>query len=525
MSALHKITKVLIANRSEVVSRINFSCQKMGIKTVSIYSPEDQLLPYVFQTNQNHALTKNGPAAYLNQDEIINIALKTKCDAIHPGYGFLSENSQFAQKVIDSGLVWIGPTPETIKLMGDKTCAREMMQKVGVPVIPGFHFLESEKDIAQKFAAKIGYPVLLKDPLGGGGKAIQKIENAQEFEIYFSTIFAEAKKMTGSDKIILEKYIQNGRHIEIQIAGDGSNGGDNENKVVHFYERECSIQRRHQKIIEEAPCNFLDKKTLNKMYQAAIKAAKSVNYQNIGTVEFIVTTSRDLASRNLANNDLASHDFYFLEMNTRLQVEHSVTELTTGIDLVALQLEIAQTKKLNICQKDISQKNHAIECRIYSEDTKNNFLPASGTITYLNTPSGAFIRNDNNLEIGQEITPFFDPMISKLTCWGRNRKDSINNMVLTLSKFKINGIKNNINFLKAIFKTDEFVEGNIHTQLLNNKKYFEKLITQKTINNDNQISENEIASIAAYLFSQLNTKTKKRSANKTTSIWRNQKWQ
>ncbi|MBD3231570.1 ATP-grasp domain-containing protein [Candidatus Dependentiae bacterium] len=504
MYAQKKIRKILIANRGEIVSRINFSCQKNDIQTISIYSQEDQYMPYIFATNQNHKLSLCGNSAYLNQEEIINIALKTKADAIHPGYGFLSENSQFAQMVVDANLIWIGPDPETIKLMGNKSNARETMKKSNIPIIPGLHFLRSEKNKAKKYAQKIGYPIILKDPLGGGGKAIKKIGTPEEFEYSFDSIFEQTQKMTQSNFILIEKHIKNGRHIEIQIAGDGKN-------YIHLHERECSIQRRHQKIIEEAPCNFLNKKILAKMYETALIAAKAVKYKNIGTVEFIVTQNQD---------------FYFLEMNTRLQVEHSVTEFTTNVDLVDLQIHIAQKNMLPLKQKDIKQKNHAIECRIYSEDPQNNFLPTTGTINNLQFPEIFFLRHDHNLEINQEITSFFDPMISKLTCWGKNRKEAIKNMLIALSKFKIDGIKNNIDFLKSILKTKEFYKGKIHTQILKDLKYYNKVIAQQNTNMNNDDNfENQIAIIAAHLFSEQKSKHQKfLFQEKHTYHWRKQRW-
>ncbi len=494
----YNFNKILISNRSEIASRIIFTCKALGIKTVAIYSPEDKFMPYVYQADKAYELSGNGASAYLDQDEIIKIALEAKVDAIHPGYGFFSENYKFAQKVIDSKISWIGPDPQSIKLMGDKTEARNTMLKANVPVIPGFCLSNNDTKSAQKIALQIGYPIILKDPLGGGGKAIRKVEEQKDFESCWKIVKSESERFTGSNKIIIEKYIKNGRHIEIQVAGDGKN-------FIHLYERECSIQRRHQKIIEETPCNFLSKETLEKMYQTAIYAAKAVNYKNIGTVEFIVTPDQN---------------FYFLEMNTRLQVEHSITESTTGIDLVALQLEIAQNGKLPFKQNEIIQKSHAIECRIYSEDPGNNFAPSTGTIKNLQLPTGPFIRNDHNLEENQEITPFFDPMISKLTTVGSNRDFAIKNMLNALEQFNISGIKTNIEFLKNILKSEKFINGEFHTQTLNDPEYLKNLLNKSP----NNPSQEEIAKIIFSLFKQ-QAKTKPKHCHQTNNNWRNQKWQ
>ena len=495
----NSIKKVLIANRSEICSRIQFTCKKLGIKTVSIFSSEDQFLPFVCQTSQNYMLSKNGIDAYNNQDEIIKIAIKTNCDAIHPGYGFLSENGDFAQKVVDADLTWIGPEPKNIKLMADKIQSRNTLEKAKIPFIPGFKVNSKNKDQAKKLALKIGYPIILKDPLGGGGKAIKRIDHPKDFDHLFDLTLSQAQQNTGSEELLLEKYIQNGRHIEIQIAGDGKN-------FIHLFERECSIQRRHQKIIEEAPCNFLDKNILKKMYQAAISIAKTINYKNIGTVEFLVTPKQK---------------YYFLEMNTRLQVEHSITELTTGIDLVELQIHLAQNETLPFDQKEIIQNNHAIECRIYAEDAQNYFLPSCGKITNLKIPTNPYLRIDHNLEMNQEITPFFDPMISKISCSGKTRQDAIKNMQETLNELKIEGIKTNTKILKAILDSEEFLTGNVHTQLLNDQKFFKKII--KNTYKFNSSEEEDIALISAYLLEQTSKQTHKHKKSRQSN-WRQQQW-
>ena len=533
------IKKILILNRSESASRIQFSCQKLGIKTVAIYAPEDKYLKYVFESDQNHKLSGNGATAYLNQDEIIEIAKKTNCDAIHPGYGFLSENGDFAKKVIDSGLIWIGPSPKIIKMMGNKTTARQIAEKANVPVIPGVFFNHNEKEEAKKKAIEIGFPILLKDPLGGGGKGIIKVSNEKSseetlnvFDSAWEQVKSISNKLTQSNQILIEKFIENGRHIEIQICGDGKN-------FIHLYERECSIQRRHQKIIEEAPSDFVDKKTLDAMYSAAIKIAKAIKYNNIGTVEFILT------SEEAFNVNVPENKFYFLEINTRLQVEHSVTEQITGIDLVELQIEIAKNnilrKKhlmLKYQQKDISKQGHSIECRIYSEDPKNNFAPSTGKILNIQIPTTPFTRIDHNLEDDMEITPFFDPMIAKITTYGKHRNDAINNMNVVLKNFVIDGIKTNKQLLQTILKSDEFKSGKIHTQLLENPEYLKRILKKKIkkesklISNGSEktfnVNENQIAKVCVEKLKSTTKKKKKTSSQnfrkKHLMLWKQQQW-
>lgn len=472
------LKKILIANRGEIALRIQQTCKSLGIQTVAIYAPQDHSNPHVYQAEQAYLINMEGYKAYLAQDKIIEIAQKSGCDAIHPGYGFLSENAVFAQKVVDAGLIWIGPNPQTIRLMGDKNQARIVAQEAGVPTVPGAKLENITSQInfqdALNIAKQVGFPLILKDPLGGGGKGARRVNSEIEFENALKMTISESQKLTGTSTILLERYLENARHIEIQIAGDGQN-------FVHLYERDCSLQRRYQKIIEESPCMFVSKQTLELMYVAAVSLAKAVNYQNVGTIEFMVVdqkvevrdqepTTQDQSGRELPNQEA----FYFLEMNTRLQVEHSVTEMTTGIDLVALQLQIAQTSKLTITQENIMQRGHAIECRIYSEDPKNNFAPCSGKIDYLEIPKMPFIRVDHALEPGCEISPFFDPMQAKITVFGQNREMATAYMQTALKNFHINGITTNIEFLLALLYTEEFSHGNFHTQTLT-KEFIEQV--------------------------------------------------
>jgi len=523
----HPIKTILIANRSEIALRVQATCHALGIATIAIYAPEDQFASYVYNAHKAFKLSKNGFAAYLDQEEIIAIARQSGADAIHPGYGFLSENSSFAQKVIDAGLVWVGPSPQCITLMGDKSTARDIMQQAGVPIVPGITIDLSKKIInpgrtlrdagllrasatsedikkdAKEQAATIGYPVILKDPKSGGGKAMRRIDKPEEFDRSWDIVVSEAQKLTGSTTLVLEKYIMQGRHIEVQVAGDGNN-------IIHLYERECSIQRRHQKIIEEAPCSFLSAQTREKMYDAALQAARTVDYNNIGTVEFIVTPDQQ---------------FYFLEMNTRLQVEHSVTELTTGIDLVALQIEVAQTGRLSLMQANISQHAHAIQCRIYAENPAQRFAPSTGTITHLSFPRNPFARIDHDLGDGSVITPFFDPMIAKITTWGVDRNQAINNMLASLGQTNIQGITTNITFLSNILTSKEFIAGAIHTQLLGDKTYFDAICAQPPQKESEKLSAEIVGALATFLFQQVEHKQPVlKQQNKNSSAWKDQQW-
>ena len=442
-----KLNRIFIANRGEIALRIQATCHALGLETVAIYTQEDQFSSYVYKATKAYKLSFTGPAGYLDQKEIIELAKKSNADAIHPGYGFLAENSQFAQRVIKSGLLWIGPTPENISLLGDKAAAHRIMKQAGVPVIPGQAFDASQEEsnfLAKQFAKKIGFPVFLKCAHAGGGKAMRLVNAEEYFQKAWNSVVSEAINQFSSTSIIVEKYIYKPRHIEVQIAGDGKN-------FIHLYERECSIQRKHQKIIEEAPCKFVSKNIKQKLYNAALTAASATNYQNIGTVEFLVTEDEE---------------FYFLEMNTRLQVEHSITECTTGIDLVQLQLYIAIFNTLPYKQNDISVRGHAIECRIYSEDPARNFMPSTGIIHTLVIPRQPFLRIDHDLEEGCHITPFFDPMILKVTVHGENREIVTNQMLTALSSMFIGGIKTNRLFLIALLESKLFSQGDFHTQLV-----------------------------------------------------------
>lgn len=495
------IKRVLIANRSEIALRLQASCHAQGIETVAIFSPEDQHASFVYRATRAYPLTLSGAPAYFAQDEIIQIALKAGADAIHPGYGFLSENATFAQKVIDAGLTWVGPASRCIKLMGDKVQARDIMIEAGVPVVPGFVMRDMSafgQARAKVQATELGYPVIIKDPKSGGGKAMRRVDHVDEFDFAWELVVAESKKLTQSDFLLVEKYIQQGRHIEVQVAGDGTD-------YIHLFERDCSIQRRHQKVIEETACNFIAPRVLEQMYRIACRAAQAVQYNNIGTIEFIVTQDEQ---------------FYFLEMNTRLQVEHAVTEMTTGVDLVALQLHIAQHKKLPYTQDAISRRGHAIQCRLYAEDPAQRFTPSTGTLRHLALPIGPFVRIDHDLEQGKAITPFFDPMIAKIVTLGATRAQSIAHMLVALAQCKIEGIKTNRDFLSNILLSPEFQSGQFHTQLVADPGFMSRMVTPA----DTPVSDMEIAGIAALLYKQLAVDVEHTAVSAVKRRWKDQQW-
>ena len=403
------LNKVLIANRGEIAVRIIKACQEMGIKTVAVYSEVDKKSPHVTIADESVNLGDPTPSeSYLNISKIIEIAQNMGVDAIHPGYGFLAENPDFAKACRDKKIKFIGPDAEVIKLMGDKIKAKTTMEKAGVPVIHGYHGPKQDISTLVEEGKKIGFPLLVKAAAGGGGKGMRIVNTEDYLEEAIEGAKRESKSSFGNDTVFLEKYIDNPRHIEFQILAD------EHGNVIHLFERECSIQRRHQKIIEETPSPVVTPELREKMGKAAVTAAKAVNYKNAGTVEFMVD---------------GKLNFYFMEMNTRLQVEHPITEMTTGIDLAKWQLRIANEDKLTLKQEQLSQRGHAIECRIYAEDPKNSFLPSVGPLKKVELPTGPNIRNDTGVESGMEVTPYYDPMLAKLIVYSENRNESINKMI------------------------------------------------------------------------------------------------
>ena len=459
--------KVLIANRGEIAVRIIKACQELGIKTVAIYSDVDKDAPHVHLSDEAINLGDPTPIeSYLNIAKIIKIAKKAGVDAIHPGYGFLAENPDFAKSCEDSNIKFIGPTPKVIGLMGDKIVAKKTMQKAGVPVIPGYHGPKQDNNTLMKAGKKIGFPLLVKAAAGGGGKGMHIVDSEKNLKEAIESSKRESKSSFGDDTVFLEKYLDKPRHIEFQILAD------EHKKVIHLFERECSIQRRHQKIIEETPSIIMNQDLRNKMGEAAVKAAKAVGYTNAGTVEFMVD---------------GKLNFYFMEMNTRLQVEHPITELTTGIDLAKWQIKIASGEKLTLKQNDITQRGHAIECRIYAENPENGFLPSIGTLKKVEAPNGPNIRDDTGIYSGMKVTPYYDPMLSKLITYAENRSENIDKMIWALSHYVVLGVTTNIPFLKRVLENEEFKKGNTTTHFIDN--YFKDwTVTKKGLPIDAIIS-------------------------------------
>ena len=442
-----QIDTILIANRGEIASRIIRSCKKMGIRTIAIFSDVDKDLLFVHQADTAIHIGDSEPSnSYLNQDKIIRIAKSYGANAIHPAYGFLSENADFAKKCQQEGLIFIGPNVNAIKAMGSKSAAKSLMKEHGVPVIPGYQGTDQSVETIAQEAQKIGFPVLLKATAGGGGKGMRIVSNEADISKAVEAVKREALNAFGNDDLIVEKFIAKGRHIEFQIFGD------QHGNVIHILERECSIQRRYQKIIEESPSPIMTNVIRQKMGQSAIEAAKALQYDNAGTVEFIF--------------DDSNGQYYFLEVNTRLQVEHPVTEEITGIDLVQMQIESAQGIPLSLKQEDIIGKGYAIEVRLYSENPYNDFLPASGTILKWEVPQVEGLRVETAIKTGDEISIYYDPMIAKLIVWGANRRVALRKMKYTLRHLVCLGITTNQDFLLDIVQKEAFLLGDYDTHFI-----------------------------------------------------------
>jgi len=444
---LGKIKKILIANRGEISRRIQRTCRDLEIKTVAVFTGSEKNSPYVTEADDAISLG-SGPLkeTWLNVEKIIFACKDSGADAIHPGYGFLSENPDLPKACEHNGIIFIGPDAESMSKMGDKARAREIMENSEVPVVPGFHGKEQNLDLFLKEAEKIGYPVMLKPSAGGGGKGMRVISESEEFESSLESAKRESLNAFGDDRMILEKFVSDPRHIEVQVLFDSNGNG------VHLYERDCSVQRRNQKIIEESPAPGINSETLEKITEVALKAARAVNYRNAGTVEFIYSE--------------ASGDFYFMEMNTRLQVEHPVTEMITGVDLVKEQIQIAEGNKISFSQEEISRNGHAIEVRVYAEDPSQDFLPSSGFLDYYQEPSGDGIRVDSGVGENCEISTDYDPMISKLICHGNTRDEAIDKSLSALKNYWILGPDTNISFLIKLMNTEKFRKGSVTTALL-----------------------------------------------------------
>src|SRR6185437_5914657 len=440
--------KILIANRGEIALRIIRTCKEMGIRTVAVYSTADKDSLHVKFADEAVCIGKPASAdSYLNIPHIMAAVEITNADAIHPGYGFLAENARFAQICIDHGIKFIGPTPEMINSMGDKVTAKETMIKAGVPVVPGGEGLLESLDEAKSMAGEVGYPIILKATAGGGGKGMRVVWEEAEMERAYNTAKAEAGASFKNDGIYMEKFVEEPRHIEIQVAGDQYG------KVCHLSERDCSIQRRHQKLVEESPSPFMTEELRRRMGEAAIKAASAINYESVGTIEFLVDKHRN---------------FYFMEMNTRIQVEHGVTEEVINYDLIKEQIKIAAG--VPISGRNYEPVMHAIECRINAEDPYNDFRPSPGRITILHTPGGHGVRIDSHIYAGYVIPPFYDSMIAKIITVAQTREEAINTMERALSEYVIEGVKTTIPFHMQLMKNEEFRKGNFTTKFIENFK-------------------------------------------------------
>jgi propionyl-CoA carboxylase alpha chain len=488
------IKKILIINRGEIALRIARTCREMGIRTVAIFSDIDREAPFVHFADEAYPLHgKSSLDTYLHTDKIIKICHQANADAIHPGYGFLAENADFARKVSEEGLIFIGPPADAIELMGNKTAARQKMIAAGVPVVPGTESAISDTAAARKIAQNIGFPVLVKAAAGGGGKGMRKVDQEDEFIPAVEGARREAGAAFGDSSVYIEKYVDQPRHIEFQILADNSG------KVIHLGERECSIQRRHQKIIEEAPSSLLPPELRKKMGKTAVDAAIACGYRNAGTVEFLV--DKDL-------------NYYFLEMNTRLQVEHPVTEMVTGLDLVYEQIKIASGEPMTIDEDVLSYNGHAFECRIYAENPQDHFAPSPGVIRHLAPAGGPGIREDSGVVAGNRISLYYDPMISKLCAWGKNREQAARRMIRALSEYELQGIHSTIPFLLNVFKHPRFLKGDITTNF----------IEQEASLFDPPEEQLNIAALAAVILQQQEKGRKKfqHEQSKSVSRWKNE---
>jgi len=442
-----EIKKILVANRGEIALRILRTAREMNIATVAVFSESDRNSPHVRYADEAVCLGASPSSeSYLNIDKILAACHQLRVDAIHPGYGFLSENPVFAKRVKEAGIIFIGPSPESMEVMGSKLAAKQAAAAYNIPMVPGTASAIEDRVAAKSIASKIGYPILIKASAGGGGKGMRIVENEAEFDEQMDRAVSEAISSFGNGAVFIEKYITSPKHIEIQVLGD------QHGNIIHLFERECSIQRRHQKVIEEAPSVSITPAIREEMGRCAVDVARSCNYFGAGTVEFIMDEDKN---------------FYFLEMNTRLQVEHPVTELITGVDLVKQMIYIAEGKTLNIKQEDLQIKGHSIEIRVYAEDPANNFLPDVGRLERYEKPEGNGVRVDDGFEEGMEIPIYYDPMLAKLITYGQNREEAIQKMIRAIDEFHISGVKTTLPFCRFVMKHEVFVSGAFDTNFIN----------------------------------------------------------
>ncbi len=493
-SSLNIMKKILVANRGEIALRIMRSAREMGIQTVAIFSEADRNALHVRYADE--AVCVGPPPSnqsYLLGDKIITICKDLQVDGIHPGYGFLSENAEFARKVKKAGLILIGPSPEAMEIMGSKLAAKAAAKSYNIPMVPGTDEAITDINEAKKKATEVGFPILIKASAGGGGKGMRIVESIHEFEEQMDLAVSEATSAFGDGSVFIERYVSSPRHIEIQVLGD------NHGNIVHLFERECSIQRRHQKVIEEAPSAVLTPEIRAKMGACAVDVARACNYTGAGTVEFIL-------DENL--------NFFFLEMNTRLQVEHPVTEMITGIDLVKEQIKIARGEKLSFSQEDIQMRGHALELRVYAEDPCNNFLPDIGTLKTYITPQGPGIRVDDGFEQGMEIPIYYDPMIAKLIAYGKDREEAIARLIRAIDEYTITGIETTLPFGKFVLQHSAFISGKFDTHFV--KNYFKP----EMLKTENEQEAIIAALVAVKAFSEQQNTAKSLQQTAAKSNWR-----
>jgi acetyl-CoA carboxylase biotin carboxylase subunit len=482
--------KILVANRGEIALRIMRTIRKMGIKSVAVYSEADRRSPHVLFADEAVCLgAAPSNQSYLNGEKIIDFCKQLSVDGIHPGYGFLSENADFAQKVTDAGIIFIGPGPAAMRIMGSKLAAKECVKTYNIPMVPGIDQAIEDVGIAKEIANKIGYPILIKASAGGGGKGMRIVQKDSDLEEQMQRAISEAKSSFGDGSVFIEKYVSSPRHVEIQVLAD------NYGNTVHLFERECSVQRRHQKVVEESPSSVLTPELRKKMGDAAVMVAKSCKYTSTGTVEFLMDDKLN---------------FYFLEMNTRLQVEHPVTEMITGIDLVEEQIKIARGEKLSFIQDDLKINGHAVELRVYAEDPLNKFLPSIGTLTTYIKPKGEGVRVDDGYEEGMAIPIYYDPMIAKLATHGKDRTEAISKMKEAIKNYKIEGLSTTLPFGTFVFEHEAFLSGHFDTHFVQDY-YTPELIIEK------QKSNAEIAALVGLQFWMDKTKMINPVENKSTS--------